>query len=189
MFAATGVRAIVGTLIVGTVLRRVGVVGTLVITSIGVGLCFLGWALGLISPPLLILPTAEFVIGVCDSVYNVTQVSLRQSVTPDHLQGRMTATLRTILVPHVLFGDLTRWVIGEYRESQGYGPHARDARKLLERTLRFLEERFTDQGDDAAQDLIAVSFLENLHQAGSDYPGPKALLGPRLQAWLGRLEG
>jgi hypothetical protein len=29
-------------------------------------------------------------------MYNVSQVSLRQSVTPDHLQGRMTATLRTM---------------------------------------------------------------------------------------------
>ena len=96
VFAATGVGAIVGTLIVGTVARRFGVGGTLLITSIGVGLGFLGWALGLIGPPLLILPAAEFVIGVCDSVYNVTQVSLRQSVTPDHLQGRMTATLRTL---------------------------------------------------------------------------------------------
>src|SRR5215471_18666018 len=82
------------------------------------------------------------------------------------------------LLPHVLFGDLTRWVIGEYRESQGNGQHARNARNLLERTLRFLEERFTDRRDDAAQDLIAVSFLENLHQAGGDYPGLKALLGP-----------
>jgi hypothetical protein len=29
-------------------------------------------------------------------MYNVSQVSLRQSVTPDQLQGRMTATLRTM---------------------------------------------------------------------------------------------
>jgi hypothetical protein len=37
-----------------------------------------------------------FVAGIADSIYNISQVSLRQAVTPDRLQGRMTATLRTM---------------------------------------------------------------------------------------------
>ena len=43
-----------------------------------------------------VLPAAELLVGVSDSIFNVSQVSLRQSVTPDRLQGRMTATLRTM---------------------------------------------------------------------------------------------
>ena len=37
-----------------------------------------------------------FFAGICDSIYNVSQVSLRQAVTPSRLQGRMTATMRTV---------------------------------------------------------------------------------------------
>lgn len=96
VFAATGVGAIVGTLVVGAVTRRLGLGATLALTNLAIGLAFLGWPLALIGPPLPILMTLEFVVGVTDSIYNVSQVSLRQAATPDHLQGRMTATLRTM---------------------------------------------------------------------------------------------
>jgi hypothetical protein len=45
---------------------------------------------------MLILGGLMFFAGICDSIYNVSQVSLRQAVTPSRLQGRMTATMRTI---------------------------------------------------------------------------------------------
>jgi hypothetical protein len=90
------------------------------------------------------------------------------------------------MLPHVLFGDLTRWVIDLYRQSQG---HSEDRPgEVLARTLRFLEDRFSDPLDAAAHDLIAVSFLENLHQAGSDYRGLKEQMGPNLRSWLTRLD-
>jgi MFS family permease len=96
VFAATGLGAIVGTTLVGTVTRWLGLGTTLAVTSLAVGLAFIGWPLALIGPPLPILMTLEFVVGVTDAIYNVSQVSLRQAVTPDRLQGRMTATLRTL---------------------------------------------------------------------------------------------
>ncbi|MDQ6772225.1 MAG: hypothetical protein M3024_04435 [Candidatus Dormibacteraeota bacterium] len=92
------------------------------------------------------------------------------------------------LLPHVLFGDLTRWVIDLYRKSHGHADTEKQRTEILDRTLCFLETRFRDSEDTAAQDLIAVSFLENLHQAGSDYQGIKERLGPALQIWLTRLE-
>lgn len=96
VFAATGVGAVAGTMLVGTVTRRLGLGATLALTSLAVGLAFIGWPLALVGPPVPILMTLEFVVGVTDSIYNVSQVSLRQAVTPDRLQGRMTATLRTM---------------------------------------------------------------------------------------------
>jgi MFS family permease len=96
VFAAGGVGAVIGALLVGTVVRRLGLGTTLTVTIIGVGIGFTLWPLALVAAPLAVLMGAEFLVGVCDSMYNVSQVSLRQSVTPDQLQGRMTATLRTM---------------------------------------------------------------------------------------------
>ncbi|HLB78350.1 MAG TPA: MFS transporter [Candidatus Dormibacteraeota bacterium] len=96
VFAAGGVGAVIGALLVGTVVRRLGLGTTLTVTIIGVGIGFILWPLALVATPLAVLMGAEFLVGVCDSIYNVSQVSLRQSVTPDQLQGRMTATLRTM---------------------------------------------------------------------------------------------
>lgn len=96
VFAAGGVGAVIGAFMVGTVVHRLGLGATLALTTIGVGAGFLLWPLALVGPPLVVLVAAEFLVGVCDSIYNISQVSLRQSVTPDQLQGRMTATLRTM---------------------------------------------------------------------------------------------
>jgi len=96
VFAAGGVGALIGAFMVGTVTRFFGLGVTLAITTAGVGAGFLIWPLALLVFPLATLVGAEFLVGVCDSIYNVSQVSLRQSVTPDRLQGRMTATLRTM---------------------------------------------------------------------------------------------
>lgn len=96
IFAAGGVGAILGTLLVGAVVRLLGLGATLVVTNLAIGVAFVGWSLALIGPPIPILAASEFLIGITDSIYNISQVSLRQSVTPDQLQGRMTATLRTM---------------------------------------------------------------------------------------------
>jgi hypothetical protein len=38
-----------------------------------------------------------FVTSFVIPVYNINQVSLRQAIVPDRLQGRMNATVRTII--------------------------------------------------------------------------------------------
>jgi MFS family permease len=71
-----------------------------------------GWTLGvcgaLVGLSFMLLTTARFgyaipivvaslvVIGLIDTIYNVTQVSLRQMLTPDRLQGRMNSVFRTV---------------------------------------------------------------------------------------------
>ena len=43
-----------------------------------------------------ILVVTFLIIGVMDPIHDVTQVSLRQMLTPDRLQGRMNSVFRTV---------------------------------------------------------------------------------------------
>jgi hypothetical protein len=45
-------------------------------------------------------------------VYNINQVSLRQAITPDRVQGRMNATVRTVIWGTMPIGAFLGGVIG-----------------------------------------------------------------------------
>ena len=45
--------------------------------------------------------------------YNITQVSLRQAITPERLQGRMNAAMRWIVWGTIPLGTLTGGAIGQ----------------------------------------------------------------------------
>ena len=96
VFGAGGAGAVVGAMVVGAVVRRLGVGNSLALSNVLLGLAFLAWPLALLGSPALVLGALMFFAGISDSIYNVSQVSLRQSVTPSRLQGRMTATMRTV---------------------------------------------------------------------------------------------
>src|SRR6185295_16589167 len=79
--------------------------------ALGVGRTILFSAM-LMGPPLLLVPLAprepgpltfctlaasSFIVGFAAVVYNITQVSLRQALTPERMQGRMNATMRFIV--------------------------------------------------------------------------------------------
>jgi len=75
------------------------------------------------------------------------------------------------LLPHVLFGDVTRWLVAR-------GPDT---------AVLAVLERHMDTGDDEVQNVLVVSFLENL----IGEPGWKAIrraLGPRLRSQLEMME-
>lgn len=112
---AGGLAGLVGALLAGAVARRVGTDHTLVI---GMGLMGVG---GLVVPfvgrsAALTLPAlaVSFAVGaVGDALYNINVVSLRQAITPDHLQGRVTASLRFVIWGAQPFGALRGGVLGE----------------------------------------------------------------------------
>ncbi len=56
--------------------------------------------------PLAILAAGEFIMGMSRSVFNINQVSLRQTMTPDDLQGRMSASIRFFMWVFVPLGSL-----------------------------------------------------------------------------------
>jgi predicted MFS family arabinose efflux permease len=54
-----------------------------------------------------------FVGGVCSPVYNINQVSLRQAITPDRVQGRMNASTRFIVWGTIPLGSLMGGALGD----------------------------------------------------------------------------
>ena len=96
VFAAGGLGAVVGAFVAGAVVRRLGVGGSLAITIVVVGAMFGAWPIAVLGNAVPVLCVLIFIAGAGDSVFNISQVSLRMAVTPDRLQGRMTATMRTL---------------------------------------------------------------------------------------------
>src|SRR5262245_25552471 len=73
------------------------------------------------------------------------------------------------LLPHILFGDLTRWLVEHVPQPT---------------VLALIDQAFED-GDAGTKDLIYASFLENI-ESGDDYASLREALSPRLrQVWEG----
>jgi Na+/melibiose symporter-like transporter len=91
------VGAIMGAVLAGRIGRRAGVGPTIVATA------FLGGAGAILVPlapagdPIPYLLLSGAIVGFANVVYNITQVSFRQAITPERMQGRMNATMRFIV--------------------------------------------------------------------------------------------
>ena len=100
VLASGGPGALVGALLAGRIPRRIGVGPTIahMQTLTGVSRLLVASAVWIPSPVVLpLLMIGEFLIGVARPVFNVNQVSLRQSLTPDRLLGRMNASIRFLM--------------------------------------------------------------------------------------------
>jgi MFS family permease len=112
VFAAGAVGGLLGALSASWIAARIGVGPTLFvsITAGGLSLLLVPLAQFGFAVPLLI---ASFFIGSwVNPVYNINQVSLRQAITPDRVQGRMNATVRTIIWGTIPIGALIGGTIG-----------------------------------------------------------------------------
>ena len=112
VFAAGAVGGLLGALSASWIAARIGVGPTLFvsITAGGLSLILVPLAQFGFAIPLLI---ASFFIGSwVNPVYNINQVSLRQAITPDRVQGRMNATVRTIIWGTIPIGALIGGTIG-----------------------------------------------------------------------------
>jgi MFS family permease len=87
---------IVGVLASSSVTKRLGFGRAIAVSSLaGFGLLIVLLAGGGYS--VLVIGVAYFVSQVGNPIYNINMVSLRQIITPNRLQGRMNATMRTIV--------------------------------------------------------------------------------------------
>jgi MFS family permease len=111
-FAVTSVGSIAGALTAGRIVRSVGLGRTLALSMVLGGLSNLGMPLAMFAAPLALISGFGFVQGVQVPVYNINQVSLRQVMVPDRLQGRMNATMRTIVWGTLPIGSLLGGVMG-----------------------------------------------------------------------------
>jgi MFS family permease len=115
IMAATGPGALLGSVLAGRLARWFGL-GTTIVGSILIGAVF-SLLIPLASGPLPVVAglmmVAFFVGGFTSPVYNINQVSLRQVITPDHLQGRMNASMRFIVWGTIPIGALLGGFLGD----------------------------------------------------------------------------
>lgn len=78
------------------------------------------------------------------------------------------------ILPHVFFGDVTRWVVGEYQANR--------ERDRWRDVLAFLEDEYAATTDADALAVIEQSFVENLPYPDEPGHGIEQELGPRLRA-------
>jgi len=115
VFAAMGAGSLLGAFSAVRLARRFGLGRALI------GAIVLASPLRILVPtlsdaslfPVLILVAAWAIMGFTGPVYNVNQVTLRQALTPDHLQGRMNATMRFIVYGAIPLGALVGGALGE----------------------------------------------------------------------------
>jgi MFS family permease len=114
IFSAYGIGGLVGALITRRVATRLGQGPTLWISSVVFGIS--GLAIPLAAPGwrLVLAVVGMIVFSICVVVYNVTQVSFRQGLTPDRLLGRMNATMRFLVWGTMPVGGLLGGLLGTW---------------------------------------------------------------------------
>ena len=97
IFAAGAVGGLLGALTAAWIPRRIGLGPTLFVTILIGGLSMILVPLAQYGLAIPLLFASMFLSSFVNPVYNINQVSLRQAITPDRVQGRMNATVRTII--------------------------------------------------------------------------------------------
>jgi MFS family permease len=119
VFAVGSAGAIVGALVANRLQKRIGVGPAIVFTALLFSVGELGFPLAPRAFPLPVLMVGLAVASFGSVAYNITQVSLRQAITPERLQGRMNAAMRWIVWGTMPLGMLLGGAIG-----QAIGLHA-----------------------------------------------------------------
>jgi MFS family permease len=113
VFAVGSCGAIVGALLASRIQQRIGVGPAIVVSATLFSVSGIAYPL---APRSFALPVlmAGFVVGGFGGVtYNITQISLRQAITPERLQGRMNAAMRWIVWGTIPLGNLLGGALGQ----------------------------------------------------------------------------
>jgi hypothetical protein len=94
-----------------------------------------------------------------------------QELLDEHIRDNLGEIL-----PHVFFGDVTRYLVALANTSRAGSD---EARGKLQAILNLLEIKFS-AGPREVVDLLSASFLENLPRAGEDGSDVRTMLGPSL---------
>lgn len=116
IFGAGSVGFLVGALLPAYVVRRLGLGPTMIGGLFLLVLADLIFALagGPQSFVIGLLMVAQLCFGCGLTFYNVGQDTLRQTITPDHLLGRMSATLEFTVAALIPLGALVGGLLGEW---------------------------------------------------------------------------
>ena len=115
IFAAGGPGALLGSVIAEAATRRLGLGRQIVYSQIIAGGAIMliplaAWERAAAVPLLLI---GSFVAGLSITLGSIGELSLRQGITPRHLQGRTNATMRSLNWSTVTVGALIGGVLGD----------------------------------------------------------------------------
>ena len=113
IFAVGSLGAVLGAIVSARVVAAIGVGKTIVFSALVTGFPLMLMTLAYPGNALLVMMPVLFVGGIMNIIYNVNQVSLRQSITPDALQGKMNATMRFIVWGVFPLGGLLGGMMGE----------------------------------------------------------------------------
>jgi MFS family permease len=102
---------VLGALLAGPIAERFGL-GRTIIWSIPFAAGMLLVPLAPVSNPIPWLVAAGLLWSFCGPVYNINQVSLRQAITPERMQGRMNATMRFIVWGTIPIGSFIGGLLG-----------------------------------------------------------------------------
>lgn len=96
ILTAEGAGAVCATFVAARVTRRLGVGPTItLLDGMSIGMTAL-IPLAVFVPPAALLFPLFALMGVGGTIGNIAQLTLRQSLSPPHLQGRMTSVFRTV---------------------------------------------------------------------------------------------
>ena len=114
IYSTASIGFLCAALLAGRIAQRFGlgptIVGSQLVGALGAMLLPIAQSPAAFAVPLLV--AAQFIAGGCGTLYNINQVSLRQTITPDHLLGRMNATMRFIVWGTLPIGGLIGGALG-----------------------------------------------------------------------------
>lgn len=113
IFSAGGLGAIAGTIMTERIGQRWGVGTSLSVGALVAGTAFLLVPAAPPSSPVPFFLVAMVLESGFNPLWNVTQLSLRQIVTPKHLHGRMTATMRFVVWGALPLGSFLGGALGD----------------------------------------------------------------------------
>jgi len=113
VFGIGSLGSIAGALVADRVRKRLGVGRAIVVYAILFSVAGIAYPLAPRSFPLPALMVGTAVIGFASVAYNITQVSFRQAITPERLQGRMNAAMRWIVWGTMPLGTLLGGALGQ----------------------------------------------------------------------------
>jgi MFS family permease len=114
VLAVSNVGYLAGALLANRLSRRFGVGPTIVIGASG-SIALLLLAAAPKSNPIPFMIAAQAISSLGVPIYNITQVSFRQAITPERIQGRMNSVMRFVVwgvmpLGSLLGGALASWV-------------------------------------------------------------------------------
>jgi MFS family permease len=113
VFAVGSVGSIIGALLANKLQKGMGVGNSIVLTAILFSAGGLAFPLAPTSFPLPALMAGMALFGFGGVAYNIVQVSYRQAITPERLQGRMNAAMRWVVWGTIPLGTLAGGAIAQ----------------------------------------------------------------------------